>query len=614
MSDSTVRGLTSIIIPCWNQVGFTQQCIAALKSHTRPPWELIAVDNGSTDATGKYLAEMRDLAGVPVTVVTNAANLGFPAAINQGLQLARGEYLVLLNNDVVVTDAWLDQLIASAGARKDIAAEHTETKTEEKRLLCRRELAELSDRRNLRVINLAAIGEESVADGRDVCREDSLPKSRSADGPSLPTAGAIGLVGPMSNYAAPPQLVEGLGYREMSEMPGLARRWRDEHRGRWFTVPKLSGFCLLMKRVVYEKVGGLDERFGLGFFDDDDLAERARRAGFELAVAHDLFVHHFGSRTFAGNGIEAGKLLDENGRRFAEKWGLAGTGGRRVELRPFIDGRSQNLDSRCKIPDSKATEVGGHCGAISLPISDAEKARVSLTVIVRDEEKNLANCLESVRGVFDEIVIVDTGSADRTIEIALSFGARVFEFAWVDSFSAARNEALSHATGDFAFWLDADDVVGPAEKEKLCALLGPLRASDQAGYVVRVILAPTGSGARRSSITSGCFHCARTCAGRTVFMSRSCPHCGRRLCRCVGLIRLCGIPGMLMLPCEAGSWSVISGCSTSICKTIRMIRSFCSIWGPSPLSAASGTRHSGFSTGAWRSRRRPTRSCASCLP
>jgi hypothetical protein len=90
-----------------------------------------------------------------------------------------------------------------------------------------------------------------------------------------------------------------------------------------------------MKRDVYDTIGGLDERFGIGFFDDDDLAERARRAGFELAVAHDLFVHHFGSRTFAGNGIDAGRLLDENAGRFAEKWGLREMNGKRGVLRPW---------------------------------------------------------------------------------------------------------------------------------------------------------------------------------------------------------------------------------------------------------------------------------------
>jgi hypothetical protein len=125
----------------------------------------------------------------------------------------------------------------------------------------------------------------------------------------------IGLVGPMSNCAAPPQLVESVPYRDLRAMHGFARQWHDQHRGKWFTAHKLLGFCLLMKRVVYETIGGLDERFGIGFFDDDDLAERARRAGFGLAVAQDLFVHHFGSRTFQGNGIDAEKLLDENARR-----------------------------------------------------------------------------------------------------------------------------------------------------------------------------------------------------------------------------------------------------------------------------------------------------------
>jgi glycosyltransferase involved in cell wall biosynthesis len=126
MSTRANRGLASIIVPCGNELHFTQQCLAALKNHTRPTWELIVVDNGSTDETASYLAGVRDMAAVPVTVVSNATNLGFPAAINQGLQLARGEYFVMLNNDVVVTDGWLDQLIALAHARPGSTAGHLE--------------------------------------------------------------------------------------------------------------------------------------------------------------------------------------------------------------------------------------------------------------------------------------------------------------------------------------------------------------------------------------------------------------------------------------------------------------------------------------------------------
>ncbi len=100
-------------------------------------------------------------------------------------------------------------------------------------------------------------------------------------------------------------------------------------------------------------------------------------------------------------------------------------------------------------------------------------------MIVRDEEKNLPHCLESVRGVFDEIIVVDTGSVDRTAEIARQFGARVFDFVWVDDFAAARNAALARATGDYAFWLDADDVVEPPERAKLVALLAGLDPLDE---------------------------------------------------------------------------------------------------------------------------------------
>ena len=424
MRDRSVCGLASVIIPCWNQLEFTRKCVAALMRQTGPNWELIVVNNGSNDGTGDYLAGVQDASPVPVTVIANATNRGFPAAINQGMEYARGEFLVLLNNDVVVTEGWLEQLVALA----------------------------------------------SVQGGTT---EGGIPKSK------------VGLVGPMSNYAAPPQLVEHVPYRDLEEMKVFARRWREQHCGKWFTVPKLSGYCLLMKRTVYDAIGGLDERFGLGFFDDDDLAERARRAGFELAVAYDLFVHHFGSRTFVGNGVDAERVLDENAKRFAAKWGDSVPQGRRVALRGW-NGSDVGSRGNASLRPEVAGQSPGKIVRLKPDLLDADRARVSLTMILRDEEKNLPNCLESVRGVFDEIVVLDTGSRDRTIEIARSFGARVFDFVWVDDFAAARNAALARATGDYAFWLDADDLIEPPERTKLEALLGRLgRGGEMPAFVVR---------------------------------------------------------------------------------------------------------------------------------
>ena len=83
--------------------------------------------------------------------------------------------------------------------------------------------------------------------------------------------------------------------------------------------------------------------------------------------------------------------------------------------------------------------------------------KISLCMIVRDEERFLPACLESVQGVVDEIVVVDTGSQDSTVAIAEQFGARVLDHAWNDDFAAARNHALEAATGQFILALDADE-------------------------------------------------------------------------------------------------------------------------------------------------------------
>jgi len=123
-------------------------------------------------------------------------------------------------------------------------------------------------------------------------------------------------------------------------------------------------------------------------------------------------------------------------------------------------------------------------------LTSAQKARVSLTMIVRNEERNLPHCLESVSGLFDEIIVVDTGSTDRTKEISSAFGACIVEFAWKDDFAAARNVSLANATGDYVFWLDADDVIDPPELTKLEALFARLRTDPKAAYVVRCASEP----------------------------------------------------------------------------------------------------------------------------
>ncbi|MBQ8927721.1 MAG: glycosyltransferase [Oscillospiraceae bacterium] len=103
-------------------------------------------------------------------------------------------------------------------------------------------------------------------------------------------------------------------------------------------------------------------------------------------------------------------------------------------------------------------------------------ATISLCMIVRDEEPVLARCLQSVRDAVDEIILVDTGSVDRTVEVAMQFTDKVHTFPWVDDFAAARNFAFSKASMDYQMWLDADDVIAPEDCRALLALKQDLTA------------------------------------------------------------------------------------------------------------------------------------------
>ena len=107
---------------------------------------------------------------------------------------------------------------------------------------------------------------------------------------------------------------------------------------------------------------------------------------------------------------------------------------------------------------------------------------LSVCFIARNEEKNLPRALASVRGIADEVIVADTGSTDRTVEIATEMGAMVYHFPWGDDFSAARNFAVDHARGDWIFWLDADEELLP---ESFDELRSNLAQPDALGFFVR---------------------------------------------------------------------------------------------------------------------------------
>ena len=95
---------------------------------------------------------------------------------------------------------------------------------------------------------------------------------------------------------------------------------------------------------------------------------------------------------------------------------------------------------------------------------------ISLCMIVKNEEAVLARCLDSLRGLMDEIIIVDTGSTDNTKEIALKYTDKVYDFSWCDDFAAARNFSFSKATMEYIYAPDADEVLDEVNRRRFAML------------------------------------------------------------------------------------------------------------------------------------------------
>ena len=95
------------------------------------------------------------------------------------------------------------------------------------------------------------------------------------------------------------------------------------------------------------------------------------------------------------------------------------------------------------------------------------RSTISLCMIVRDEENSLTVCINSVKDIVDQMVIIDTGSKDKTMQIAKKMGADVYQYKWCDSFAEARNESIKYANGDWILWMDADETLDPRSISEL---------------------------------------------------------------------------------------------------------------------------------------------------
>jgi GT2 family glycosyltransferase len=249
LRDSATRA--SLIVVTYNNLALTRLCLESIVRNTDyPNYEIIVVDNNSTDRTPEYLRQLA--AQHPhVQIILNSENRGFSFANNQGLALSTGDRLVLLNNDTVVPPGWLSRLL------------------------------------------------------------------RHLEDP------AIGLVGPVTNSVGNEARVE-VEYQTMGEMEAFADELVWTNDGRLADIHMLAMFCVAFRRDTYEKVGRLDEQFGIGMFEDDDYSLRVKKSDLRVVCAADVFVHHFGQAAFKEL-IPSGaydELFTENRRRFESKWNV----------------------------------------------------------------------------------------------------------------------------------------------------------------------------------------------------------------------------------------------------------------------------------------------------
>ena len=101
-----------IIMPVWNELDTTKECIDSIVKHTHYPYRLVIIDNGSDIPTQDYLRELKSRKDINLELIRNEENLGFVKAVNQGIRFSDASYICIMNNDTIATDGWLEEMVS----------------------------------------------------------------------------------------------------------------------------------------------------------------------------------------------------------------------------------------------------------------------------------------------------------------------------------------------------------------------------------------------------------------------------------------------------------------------------------------------------------------------
>lgn len=252
-----------IIVCVHNALNDVKRCLASILDNTSDPYTLIVVDDGSDAETADYLRRFCLENQSRVKLIRNETAKGYTYAANQGLKASKSDFVVLLNSDTIVTPHWIDRLIGCANTSPKIGI----------------------------------VG----------------PLSNTASWQSVPRVSQNG------DWALNP-LPHGFGIKNVGELMG-------KYSARLYPLmPLLNGFCLLIKREFINQIGYFDEEnFGPGYGEEDDLVLRGRKAGWQMALADDVYIYHAQSRSYTDEkrkslAMRAGRILREkHGEQIVEE-------------------------------------------------------------------------------------------------------------------------------------------------------------------------------------------------------------------------------------------------------------------------------------------------------